>query len=275
MLGDIVGRPGRGVVTQQLPDLRKRLEADVVIANAENCAAGSGLTPELADEVFAAGVDGITLGDHAFRRGQIYPRLNRDGRLSRPANVSAQAPGKPYLMIERDGWPPLVVITVLGRLYMHTLPADDPFACVERLLGQLPADANVIVEVHAEATSEKVAMGWRFNGRVAAVLGTHTHIPTADHRILPVGVPGSHQGIAGTAYVSDLGMSGPIDSVLGRRVDRVLKHMTTAMPSPFDVADGPGVLSGVLINIDDRSGRATAIEPVRQAVVDGKLKPAW
>jgi metallophosphoesterase (TIGR00282 family) len=276
-LGDVVGTPGRQAVEVGLPLLRDATGADLVVVNAENAANGTGLTPEQYARLRAAGADGITLGDHCFKKQQIASVLNRKGEhLIRPANLPAAAAGRGVMTLtpNEGNARAVTVVVVLGRLFMP-LPAADPFETIEAVLADVPADHAVIVEVHAEATSEKVAIGWRFNGRVAAVVGTHTHVPTADERILPAGVPGSHGGVAGTAYVSDLGMSGPYDSVLGRRVDRVLKHMTTAMPSPFDVADGPGVLSGVLITLDDRSGRATAIESVRHAVVDASLKPAW
>ncbi|MEO0966038.1 MAG: TIGR00282 family metallophosphoesterase [Planctomycetota bacterium] len=276
-LGDVVGTPGRLAVEAGLPLLRAKYKADLAVVNAENAANGTGLTPEQYNKLRDAGADGITLGDHCFKKQQIAATLNRPGeKLIRPANLPDAAAGRGAMALtpnEGNG-PTVTVIVVMGRLFMP-LPAGDPFETVEAILAETPDDHAVILEVHAEATSEKVALGWRFNGRVAAVVGTHTHVPTADHRILPAGVPGSHQGVAGTAYISDLGMSGPIDSVLGRRVDRVLKHMTTAMPSPFDVADGPAVVSGVLVTLDPRSGRATAIEPVRHTVVDGKLKPAW
>jgi len=276
-LGDVVGTPGRQAVEVGLPLLRERVKADLAVVNGENAANGTGLTPDQYKKLRDAGADGITLGDHCFKKQQIAGTLNKPGEhLIRPANLPAAAAGRGVMTLrpnEGNGLA-VTVVVVLGRLFMP-IPAADPFETIEAVLADTPEDHAVIVEVHAEATSEKVAIGWRFNGRVAAVVGTHTHVPTADHRVLPAGVPGSHQGLAGTAYVTDLGMSGPYESVLGRRVDRVLKHMTTAMPSPFDVADGPAVLSGVVITLDERSGRATAIEPVREVVDGGKLKPAW
>ncbi|MEM6332496.1 MAG: TIGR00282 family metallophosphoesterase [Planctomycetota bacterium] len=275
-LGDVVGTPGRLAVEAAMPLLRKKHKADLVVVNAENAANGTGLTPEQYKKLRDAGADGITLGDHCFKKQQIASMLNRaDERVIRPLNLPPAAAGRGVMTLHANegNGPALTVIVVLGRLFMP-LPAADPFATVETALAELPQDRAVILEVHAEATSEKVALGWRFNGRVAAVVGTHTHVPTADHRILPAGVPGSHAGVPGTAYISDLGMSGPPDSVLGRRVDRVLKHMTTAMPSPFDVADGPALVSGVLLTIDDRSGRATRIDPIRQLVDNNTLKDA-
>ncbi len=254
MLGDIVGQPGRRVVSQQLPALRRRLGADLAIANAENSAAGSGLTPELADELFSYGLDGLTLGDHAFRRGQIIPMLNKTDRIARPANLPRQAPGRRWLQIDAPDGRPVVVVTVLGRLFMTSLAGDDPFACVEQVLREVPGDSRVIVEVHAEATSEKVAMGHHFDGRVAAVVGTHTHIPTADAKRLP----------GGTAYLTDLGMTGPYDSVLGRRKDRVLQFMTTAKPAKFDVAEGDVRLCGMHLKLDD-AGKAVSIDRVEVA----------
>lgn len=249
MIGDIVGKPGRRVVDQQVQRVREDCEADLVIANAENIAGGSGLTAALAERLFSYGIDGLTLGDHVYRKADIIPMLERTDRVCRPANLPEDAVGPRFLTLPaRDGSRTLCVLTVLGRLYMSGGPlADDPFAAVDMILHELPSDAAVLVEVHAEATSEKVALGHHLDGRVSAVVGTHTHIPTADARVLP----------GGTAYVTDLGMTGPYDSVLGRRKDRVLQFMTTAIPARFDVAEGDVKLCGVHITLDD-ANKATA-----------------
>ena len=254
MLGDIVGQPGRRVVAQQLAGLRESCAAGVVIANAENSAAGSGLTPAIADELFGYGIDGLTLGDHVYRRGEIIPRIRKDAHICRPANLPTDAPGRSWLELPTPSGRTLVVLTVLGRVLMPTLKGDDPFAAVDRVLGQLPADRDVLVEIHAEATGEKVALGHYLDGRVAAVVGTHTHIPTADAKLLP----------GGTAYISDLGMTGPYDSVLGRRKDRVIKFMSTSVPTKFDVAEGDVRLCGVHIVLDD-AGKATSCQRVEIA----------
>jgi len=271
-LGDIVGGPGCKAVTQLVPAIRERWQPDLVIANAENAAGGTGLTPDLYKKLCSRGIDAITLGDHVYKKKQIVHTLETKPNIIRPANLSDGAAGRRWMALrpapkdhQPDVAPQVYVMTVLGRIYMG-MPANDPFATVDKLLDELPErDAIVIVEVHAEATSEKIAMGWHLNGRVTAVVGTHTHTPTADHRILPTEVDGTgtlRPGVGGTAYVTDLGMTGPHDSVLGRRVDRVVAHMTTNMPHPFDVAEGNPRVQGVVIDIDPSSRKATAIERI-------------
>jgi len=272
-LGDIVGGPGCKAVSQLVPVIRERWDPGLLIVNAENAANGTGLTPEIYKKLCARGVDAITLGDHVYKKKQIVQTLQSESNIIRPANLSAGAAGKRWMCIrpkaqngdELSEGPGVYVLTVLGRIFMN-LPANDPFATVDQILDELPErDPIVIVEIHAEATSEKVAMGWHLNGRVAAVLGTHTHTPTADARILPAQVDGTGRptvGTGGTAYISDLGMTGPHDSVLGRRADRVLAHMTTNMPHPFDVAEGNPRVQGVVIDINTDTKRATAIETI-------------
>lgn len=271
-LGDIVGGPGCKAVAQLVPVIRERWAPDVLIANAENAASGTGLTPEIYIKLCGRGIDAITLGDHVYKKKQIVQTLETQLNIVRPANLSEGAAGKRWMCVRpktKDGPPGdgsnVYVMIVLGRIYM-SMPANDPFATVDQLLGELPErNPIVIVEVHAEATSEKVAMGWHLNGRVTAVVGTHTHTPTADARILPAQVDGIGQartGAGGTAYVTDLGMTGPHESVLGRRIDRVLKHMTTAMHAPFDVADGDLRVCGIAVRIDTDTRRAVDIERV-------------
>lgn len=281
-LGDIVGGPGCKAVSQLIPAIRERWEPDLLIANAENAANGTGLTPDIYKKLCTRGIDAITLGDHVYKKKQIVQTLQTEANIIRPANLSAGAVGKRWMCVKPKsedgqekpggtggtgglGGPGVYVLTVLGRIFMN-MPANDPFATVDGILDELPErDPIVIVEVHAEATSEKIAMGWYLNGRVAAVVGTHTHTPTADARILPAQVDGtgtSSIGPGGTAYISDLGMTGPHDSVLGRRADRVVAHMTTNMPFPFDVAEGNPRVQGVVIDIDTGSKRATAIETI-------------
>lgn len=253
MLGDIVGQPGRRVVQQQIAALRDRYEPDLVIANAENIAGGSGITDAMYQRLIKYGLDGVTLGDHCFRQKDILPLLNDYENLIRPANLPEQAAGHRWMkLVPRNGGKPLYVVTVLGRLFMNGPPADDPFMTVDHILHEFDEpDPLVLVEVHAEATSEKVAMGHYFDGRVAAVVGTHTHIPTADAKILP----------GGTAYITDLGMTGPYDSVLGRSKQRVLGYMTTAMPEQFSVAEDDVRLCGAFIEIGDE-GRATKCQRI-------------
>ncbi|MBI1336431.1 MAG: TIGR00282 family metallophosphoesterase [Phycisphaera sp.] len=254
MLGDIVGTPGRQAVAQQLPVIRERYRPHLVMANAENASNGTGLTPSHYRKLKDAGVDGVTLGDHVYKKVQIVSVLEQESDIARPANLPTQAAGKRWFRLKpaEANLPTVYVVTVLGRIFMGT-PANDPFATVEQVLTELPErDPVVVVEIHAEATSEKIAMGRYFDGRVSAVLGSHTHVPTADARILP----------GGTAYITDLGMSGPHDSVLGREVGAVVKQMTTAMPVPFDVAQGDPRVNGVVIDIDARTRKAVHIERI-------------
>ena len=282
LLGDIVGQVGVRAVMQQMPVLRERYRPDLVIANAENASKGSGLTPELYARLKQAGVDGITLGDHVYRKKQIVATLQREPDIIRPANLSGHAEGKSWMRLRSrtlDGVPirdlaaapSVYVLTVLGRLWMG-LPANDPFFVAAQVIASLPEPSPIVfVEIHAEATSEKQAMGWHFNGKAACVFGTHTHVATNDARILPTHVPhGESSDVidqsgtrGGTAYITDLGMCGPIDSVLGRKVEPVLYQMTTSMPAPFDVAEGNPRVMGALVEVDERTRRAVSIEPIQ------------
>jgi metallophosphoesterase (TIGR00282 family) len=263
-LGDIVGRPGRMIVHDKLPAAVRQHKIDFVIANSENIAGGSGITQNLFNKVRSYGVDVITLGDHIYKKVDIVPTLNGSERVVRPANLSSQAAGRPYTVVTSNAGVPVAVFSVLGRIFMNQLPADDPFAACDRVLAQLPGKPKVIVcDVHAEASSEKVALGHWLDGRASLVFGTHTHIPTADAKILE----------KGTAFISDLGMCGPYDSILGRRKDRVLKFMTTNMPAPFDVAVGDVRMCGVIAEIDTDTGRAISIE--RFEVEGGKADLAY
>jgi hypothetical protein len=262
-IGDIVGKPGREAVRQLLPAYRRERPLDFVAANAENAAGGSGLAPALAAELFAAGIDCLTMGDHVFRRREILPLLQTEERLIRPANYSARAAGKGVTLLRAAtgtiaagpaaagtalAGTPVAVINLVGRTFMA--PADSPFDAVDRALSLLAGSARVIlVDFHAEATSEKVAMGRYLDGRVTAVVGTHTHVPTADEVVLA----------GGTAYITDVGMTGPHDGIIGRRADRVLEALLTQMPTRFEVATGDVRLNAVLIEADGDSGRASAI----------------
>ena len=277
-LGDIVGTAGRQAAAAAADALREHHGADFIIANAENAADGSGLTPTLYNKLKEAGIDGMTLGDHAFRKNQIYASLDSADDLIRPLNLPDKARGKGVMTLVRqgaDGKPVgLRVITLIGQLFMTNMRGSDMFKAIDELLALpptpgMPPNTVTIVEVHAEATSEKVAMGWHLNGRVAAVFGTHTHVPTADARLLPtpnaedISIPGEPWiGKGRTAYITDLGMTGPYDSVLGRRADRVVKHLTSGMPTAFDVADGNPIASGIIVTADPATGLATAIERI-------------
>lgn len=243
MVGDVIGKPGRHAVKGLLPGLRRDHGLDLVIANGENAAGGFGLTPATAQELFAAGVDIITSGNHIWDQKEIIPHLDGELPILRPLNYPPAAPGRGYLI--RGG---VLVVNLIGRTFMGSY--DCPFRTMDRLLAELTKlPAVVIVDFHAEATSEKAAMGWYLDGRVSAVLGTHTHVPTADPRLLP----------KGTAYVSDVGMTGPLNSIIGDDPETVLARFLTAMPTRLQVADGPVVLNSVVVDIDEASGRATAI----------------
>jgi hypothetical protein len=248
-LGDIVGRPGRQAVHQLLPGLVRQHQVDLVVANAENIAGGSGITQNLFHKLRAYGIDVVTLGDHVYKKLDIVPALQSSERIVRPANLSANAAGRAFTVITTNKGVSVAVFCLLGRIYMN-LPADDPFAAADRVLNQIPRSVKICVcDMHAEATSEKVAMGHWLDGRCSVIFGTHTHIPTADAKVLA----------GGSAYISDLGMCGPYDSVLGRRKDRVIHYMTTNMPQSFDVATGDVRLCGALAEVDQETGRALSI----------------
>lgn len=231
----------------------KRHGVECVIANLENAAAGSGLTVSLYHKFLRYGVHLMTMGDHIYRKVEIMPVLEQSDRIVRPANYPVESVGRDFAIYQTQAGPKVAVISLMGRLFMHP-PSDCPFHAVDRVLAKLPPDVKiVVVDMHAEATSEKVAMGWHLCGRVSVLFGTHTHVPTADEQILE----------GGTAYISDLGMTGPYDGVLGRRKDRVLRAITTGLPSPFDVAIGDPRLCGIVVRVDAETGRASHIERVR------------
>jgi hypothetical protein len=251
-LGDIVGRPGRQAVHQLLPGLVRQHQVDLVVANAENIAGGSGITQNLFHKIRSYGIDVVTLGDHVYKKLDIVGSLETSERIVRPANLSADAAGRTFTVVTTNSGVSVAVFCLLGRIYMN-LPADDPFAAADRVLSQIPKNVRVCVcDMHAEATSEKVAMGHYLDGRCSVVFGTHTHIPTADAKILP----------NGSAFITDVGMCGPYDSVLGRRKDRVIHFMTTNMPQSFDVALGDVRLCGVLAEVDPETGRGLSIQRI-------------
>ncbi len=249
-LGDIVGAPGRSILAARLPDYRREAKVDLVIANAENAARGSGLTPAAYRVIRAAGVDVCTSGDHIFKRSEVAKVFKSDPeRLLRPLNYPASAPGRGATTVETESGVRVAVANVQGRVF--TGPADDPFRVLEELYATL--DTKVwVVDVHAEATSEKRALGWYLDGRASIVFGTHTHVPTADEELLP----------GGTAYITDVGMCGPYRSVIGRRTDRVLKKFVTNVNTPFEVAEGDERACGILVEVDPETGKAASIERV-------------
>jgi 2',3'-cyclic-nucleotide 2'-phosphodiesterase len=248
LIGDIVGRPGRQIVVRSVPGLKIEEGIDLVVANAENAAGGSGLTPAIYRELTSAGVDCITMGDHIYRRREVLGVLNREQRIVRPANYPDSAPGRDHAIPRTAGGARVAVISLLGRVFMK--PVDCPFRAADRVLARIPSDVRVIlVDFHAEATSDMQLMGRYLDGRVSAVLGTHTHVATADEQVLP----------GGTAFQCDVGMTGPHESILGRRIDRVLETARTFRPTHFEVASDDVRLHGTIVEVDPISGRATGI----------------
>ncbi len=252
-IGDVVGRPGRNILASKLPELIKNLNLNLVVCNAENAAGGSGLTPQIFSKLMNYGVDVVTLGDHAYRKKDVIETLKQSDRVVRPANLSAAATGRRWTVVPtKSGSHQAAVACMLGQMYINTA-SDSPWSAADTILEQIPSDVNIrIFDFHAEASSEKIAMGWHLNGRASIVFGTHTHIPTADARVLD----------KGTAFISDLGMTGPYDSVLGRQKERVLKYLTTSMPTRFNVADGDVRMSGLLVAVDPYTGKAHNAERI-------------
>lgn len=250
-VGDIVGAPGRRLFTRLIPALRKKWKLHAVIANAENAAGGRGLTPSLAEELLASGADLLTLGDHAWDQKEIIPFITRENRILRPCNFAPECPGVGTGVVE-VGPVRLGVAIVIGRVFLN--PADCPFRSAEQAAKRMGTRLT-IVEMHAEATSEKIALAHYLDGRVTAVVGTHTHVQTADERILP----------KGTAFITDLGMTGPRHSIIGREITPVLRRFLTGMPAKFEVPEtGEVVLEGVLIAADSETGRALSIKRIRE-----------
>lgn len=250
-IGDIVGHPGVAAVKKLLPALIERERLDLVVANAENASGGSGLLPTTYRQLRQSGVDLLTMGDHIYKKMEILSLLETEERICKPANFPAQAPGREVVSAAgRDGTP-VAVFSLLGRTFMR--PVDCPFAAADRILAQLNGQPRcVLLDMHAEATADKYLMAHHLKGRVSAVLGSHTHVPTADEQILP----------GGTAFISDVGMTGPYDSILGRRIDRVLSTAITFIPSMFDVASGDPRLAGAIVEIDPETGKASAIRRI-------------
>jgi len=250
-IGDIVGQIGVDFVRDNLPPFIAREQLDLVIANAENAANGSGLAPRGYRQLRQAGVDLITMGDHVYKKLDILSVFEKEDRICRPANFPPDAPGREVVRATARDGTPVATFGVLGRTFMR--PVDCPFRAADRVLAQLGPEVKcILVDVHAEATADKYLLGHYLKGRVAAVLGTHTHVPTADEQILP----------GGTAFISDVGMTGPYDSILGRRIDRVLTTNLTFLPTPFDVAEGDVRMGGAIVEIDSATGKATAIRRV-------------
>ena len=249
------GSPGRRAVEERLGSLREELDVDLCVVNGENAADGVGLTPRLAERLLAAGADAITLGNHAWRRRELVEWLPGAERVARPANLSRHAPGRGLVVVPAREGEPVAVVSLMGWLFLDV--ASGPFELVDELIAEAAGEAKVIlVDFHAEATSEKVAMARYLDGRVTAVLGTHTHVQTNDARVQP----------GGTAAITDAGMTGPHDSVIGVRAELAISRMRTGVPIRFQPADGDVRIEGALVECDAASGRATACEPVRVIV---------
>lgn len=257
MVGDVVGRPGRRALKQLLPGLRRELGLDFVVVNGENAAAGFGLTDDTADEILAAGANVISGGNHIFDQREFIPSMDGELPVLRPANYPDTAPGRGHLRIGQ-----VAVVNLQGRVFMPE-GLDSPFAAADAILDKFEDDPPkaVLVDFHTEATSEQAALGWYLDGRVSAVVGTHTHVPTADARILP----------KGTAFVTDLGMTGPVNSIIGSKVEDVLARFLTAMPRRLNVADGRGPLqlNALFIETDDLTGMAVSVERVDRVIESG------
>ena len=250
MIGDVVGSPGRRILKEQLPRIRRELGVAAVVVNAENAAAGSGITVALAQEITAAGADAITLGDHTWSQKEFAPTIGQLTNTVRPANYPPGAPGKGWALITT----PIcrfVVLNLVGRTFMN--PADCPFRAADAALNEMPKDVPVFVDFHAEATSEKMTMAHYVDGRVTAIVGTHTHVQTSDARLLP----------KGTAYITDLGMTGPYISSIGRDLKPVTRKFVTGIPARFEVAEGPCVLEGAIVDFDPATKKASSIEAFR------------
>jgi hypothetical protein len=266
-VGDVVGRSGRTAVTERLPNLRRDWKLDCVIVNGENAAGGFGITEPIYNEIIDAGADVITGGNHSWDQREALVFIERAPRLIRPLNYPPGTPGRGMAIVEARNGARVLVINLMGRVFMD--PLDDPFAAAERELSTCPlkaaADA-IVVDIHCEATSEKQAMGHFCDGRASLVVGTHTHAPTADHRVLP----------GGTAFVSDVGMTGDYDSVIGMNKSEPLHRFTRRIPSAkFEPANGPATLCAVAVETDDATGLATRIAPVRLGGQLAEAKPAF
>jgi len=262
LVGDIVGKPGRRALAVALPQLMKDRPIDVIIVNGENTAGGSGITPVIFEELRAMGVDVVTMGDHVYRKKEAVPLLAESDRILRPLNLPNEAKGRGWTVLESQSGFPFAVITLLGRTFMK--PSNCPFHAADKALAEIGDRAKLIfVEMHAEATSDKIGMGWHLDGRATCVFGTHTHVQTSDERVLA----------GGTAYITDLGMTGPHEGILGRRKEKVLSALITGMPTYFDVASGDLRVCGALVTADTQTGRAIAIQRIMVLVPESLAYP--
>ena len=252
-IGDITGEPGRRAIKELIPKIKKKEKVEFVIANAENVAGGSGVTPSLADELFESGIDVLTSGDHIWKRKDIFDYLGSTKRLLRPANYPTQAPGIGSTVVKSESGTNIGIINLVGRVFMQAV--ECPFRVAKEEVEKLKDKTRmIIVDIHAEATSEKIALGWYLDGLVSAVIGTHTHVQTADEKILP----------QGTAFISDAGMTGPFDSVIGRKKEQILSRFITQLPMKFEMAEGDIRLNGVVVDIDEKTGKANSIKRIQE-----------
>jgi metallophosphoesterase (TIGR00282 family) len=257
-VGDVVGAPGRRIVRERLKGLQRDVGADLTIVNGENAAGGAGLTTATAEELFAAGAEVVTTGNHVWDKREIVGLLEREPRILRPANYPEGSPGAGVVVVTAAGTR-VGVVNLMGRVFMPLV--DDPFRAADRIVAELRGAAPVvIIDFHAEATSEKMAFAWYLDGRVAAVLGTHTHVATADARVLP----------GGTAFIADVGMTGPFDSVIGVKKEQAIERFRTSRSIPYETADGDVRLAAVIVDVDVSSGGATAIERIELRDRDGQ-----
>lgn len=248
-IGDVVGKTGRRMVSQQVRRLRETRQINLVVANGENAAGGNGLTHDVLDELLSQGIDVLTSGNHIFDKKEIFQFIDDVPQVLRPLNMPEGTPGRGYVVVSPGGRP-VAVVSLAGRAFMP-FHYDDPFRAMDTLLETLQDQVQaILVDFHAETTSEKAALAWYLDGRAAVLVGTHTHVQTADERILP----------GGLAFLTDLGMTGPLDSVIGVKTELVIQKLKTQMPVRFDTAQGPGQFGALLVDIDDQSGKATAIE---------------
>jgi len=256
-IGDIVGTPGVQFVRRVVPVLRVREGIDLVVGNAENASGGSGLYPNTLRQLKTAGIDAFTMGDHLYKKVELIAALESGEPVVKPANFPAAAPGRDHIIVTSPGGVPVAVLSVLGRTFMR--PVDCPFQAVDRVLSQLPSAIRcILVDAHAEATADKYLLAHHLKGRVTAVIGTHTHVPTADEQVFP----------EGTAFVCDVGMTGPYAGVLGRKVDRVLGTALNFVPVPWDVATDDVRLGGAIVDVDPETGKATSIRRVMVTEAD-------
>ena len=254
-IGDVMGRSGRSTVGNILPELKEQYRPQLVIANGENLAGGLGLTQRTAQQLFSCGVDLLTTGNHVWDRKESLNYIDLEERILRPANYPQGVPGRGHKVVELEDGTSVAVVNLAGRVFMA--PLDNPFTAASRIISELREKTNIIIlDFHAEATSEKIAMGWYLDGQVSAVIGTHTHVQTADERILP-----EH-----TAYITDVGMTGPLNSVIGMDKESALQRFLTQMPSRFEVPKGDVVVCAVIVDIDPISGRALSIERFQKVV---------